>query len=177
MRIINYIAEQVNSIVQTHGTRDVVELCEALDIVLCYSPMGSAESGCKGFFAIFYGENCITINNRLPEQVARVVTAHELGHAVLHQNYAEGDTLSDFLLFDPGSGLEREANIFAAGLLISDEDLMPLIEDGYSYFDIAGMLNVPQELLSYRFELLRESGYHGAIPPVPAKSNFMKRAF
>ncbi len=177
MRIINYIDDQVKSLVKTHGTRDVVELCEALDIVLCYSPMGSAESGCKGFFAVFYGENCITINNRLSEQVARVVTAHELGHAVLHQKYAEGDTLSDFLLFDPASGLEREANIFAAGLLITDEELMPLIEDGYSYYDIAGILNIPQELLSYRFEMLRESGYSGAVPPATAKSNFLKKAF
>ncbi len=177
MKLLNLIAAKAEELAEHHGTRDAVELCEALDIVLCYSPMGSAESGCKGFFAVFYGESCITVNNRLSEHIMKVVMAHELGHAVLHQKEAEGTTISDFALFDPVSLLEKEANIFAAQLLIPDDDIIPLLQDGYSYFEIAGMLEVPQELLSYRFDILRESGYADVIPPIPAKSTFLKKAF
>ncbi len=177
MKLVKIIAAKAEELAKRYDTRDVVELCEALDIVLCYSPMGSAEGGCKGFFAVFYGENCITVNNRLSENIARVVTAHELGHAVLHQKEAQDATLSDFTLFDATSILEREANIFAAQLLIPDEEIIPLLTEGYSYFEIAGMLQLPTELLSYRFDILRESGYADAIPPIPSKSTFLKKAF
>ncbi len=175
MKRIRFISQTVERLINKSGTRDATAICNDLDIILCYNPMGSAESGCKGFFAVFYGESCITVNNRLSDKVARLILAHELGHAVLHRDEAVKSTLTDFASFDPTNVLEREANLFAAELLINDEEIMHLIEMGYDQPEIAATLEVTPELVAYKFELLYDKRMIDIMPPIPAKSTFFTR--
>ncbi len=175
MKRISLIAKTAKELIERYNTRSAVDLCEELGIILCHSPMGSAESGCKGFFAVFYDESCITINNRLSARVEKMVLAHELGHAVLHRDKAVDTTLADFSIFDPKNILEREANIFAAALLIDDKEILHLIECGYDQLEIAATLEVTPELVSYKFEVLHDDGAVDFLPPIPAKSSFFTR--
>ncbi len=175
MKRISIIASTVDELIKRCGTRDATAICNELDIILCYNPMGSAESGCKGFFAVFYGESCITINNRLPDKPARLILAHELGHAVLHREHAINSTLADFSAFDPTNILEREANLFAAELLVEDDEILHLINLGYDQPEIAATLEVTPELVAYKFELLYDKGCVDFLPPIPAKSTFFTR--
>lgn len=76
---------------------------------------------------------CIYINSEIEDDVfLRVVMAHELGHAVLHMKdnctFMKGHTL---LLT---SKTEKQANIFAARLLITEElihDLKDIPENNF----------------------------------------------
>ncbi len=175
MKKITFIAAAVSELVSRHGTADPLMLCEQLEVIVDYSPMGSAEGGCKGFFAIFFDMPCITINNRLPQNVSDIVLAHELGHAVLHRDYALGNTLADFTLFKTANTTEREANLFAAELLIADDDIMALVQQGENQIAIAQILELPQEMIAYKFELLLAKGVINFTPPIPAKSSFLTR--
>ena len=66
--------------------------------------MGTSPKACKGFFLVNARCKIITINSDLPEEIRRIILAHELGHLVLQH----------------GGGLqaeEREADVFASYLL------------------------------------------------------------
>ncbi len=175
MKRIMLIANTVQDIIAQHGDGDLSLLCEQLEVILNYSPMGSAEGGCKGFFAVFFEQPCITVNNRLPQRTAEVVLAHEIGHAVLHREYAIDNTLADFTLFKTSNILEREANLFAAELLISDDEIMELVYQGLDQLTIANVLELPFEMVAYKFELLLAKGVVNFAPPIPAKSTFLAR--
>ncbi len=170
-----YIVQLAKQLYETYETRDPLLLCECLDIIVCHSPMGSAEEGCKGFFAVFYGEKCITLNNRLPEDILRFVAAHELGHAVLHSEHAQMATLSDFTVFTQGSTLESEANMFAAELLLDDHEVLEVLQDTGDAYEAAKVLFVPFELLCYKLNIMRTKGYTDIKAPVAANSTFFSR--
>ena len=90
----------------------------------------------------------VFINNRLSDEVKKFVLAHELGHAVLHTKnncfYLKHNT------FVKTNYFEVEANIFAAELLINNEELEICIENGYTIEQIASYFQVPKELVEYK---------------------------
>ena len=91
---------------------------------------------------------CIFLNESLPEHEKRLVMAHELGHAVLHRKencyFIRHKTL--FL----SDRIEREANRFAAELLIPDSLIYQY--EGYSARQIAYAEGLNEELLRLKFE-------------------------
>ena len=44
--------------------------------------MGMSPKACKGFFLVNARCKVITINSDLPEEIRRIILAHELGHAL-----------------------------------------------------------------------------------------------
>lgn len=80
----------------------------------------------------------IALNQRLDEHDARFTAAHELGHALLHEG-VNVLFLNAYTEYSTGT-LEREANVFAAFLLITDEE----VEDSKN-------LSVPQIMEMYGF--------------------------
>ena len=102
----------------------------------------------RGLTAVRSGVRIIAVNRYLPSSWKRTVAAHELGHAILH------DALHYYFLVDetffPTGRYEREANEFAAELLIPD---VPIDGDeqhegmmGY----LADSLDVPTELFRFK---------------------------
>lgn len=63
----------------------------------------------------------IYINSDLEDNSAKVVMAHELGHAILHVKENGAFMSSKTLLLT--SKIEQQANLFAANLLITDDML------------------------------------------------------
>lgn len=170
----DYICREVKRLKKKYCETDPFKLCNAMGIVLLYTPMGNYPSACKGFFLVQSRIRSITINSDLPESIQRIIVTHELGHAVLHTKATGVNTFHDFELFDNTSTMEYEANIFAADFLLDDEDVLARLNEDISFFGAAALLRVPPELLDFKFRLMKRNGYKLIDPPLMANGNFLK---
>ena len=99
-----YVYQKTEKLVRKYGTRDPFELLDAMHVqVRFYFDLHST----KG-----------------PKEEQRIVAAHELGHIVLHAEALRNSPLFDTAVYDKRSGTEYEANLFAADLLLRDDDVV-----------------------------------------------------
>ncbi|MGE4484014.1 MAG: ImmA/IrrE family metallo-endopeptidase [Oscillospiraceae bacterium] len=171
---IEDISRAAERTVAVYKEDDPFRLQSAMGILLLRTPMGTADTSCKGFYMTQSRKQIITINSDLPEPLQRVVLAHELGHGVLHRGARGMRAFHEFSLFDETSKMEYEANLFAAELLLRDEDVLALLNDDISFFGAAGALSVPPELLDFKFRVMKRKGCKVTDPPLMAKSCFLK---
>lgn len=164
------IRRKVNRIANKYGTTDPEQLCAELGVNLIKEPLGTDEDSIKGMMIVCSRIKNIMVNCDLPEVIVEFLIAHELGHAVLHPCHSTQFT--DFGFFDDVSGKEKEANLFAAELLMHDSDEL-YKEMKYSeltLFQIAASHNVPYELLAYKLEIMKEQGYD--VPELPYEPDY-----
>ena len=173
MTDINCICKKVKSIIDKYDETDPFKLCDEMGIIVLSAPMGMGESACKGFFLSQSRIGSITVNSDLSPDFRRVICAHELGHAVLHKN-AAGSGFHDFSLLDSGGRLEYEANVFAAELLMSDEEVLSVIDEEKSVFSAAARLYVPAQMLDFKLRIMKSKGCSGFKVPLNSQSNFLK---
>ena len=155
------------------GDADPFALCSLLGIPVCFSPMGKGKDSIKGFFVKSNRIKVITVNSDLPYMIQRIITAHELGHAMLHADSGM-HAFHELALFDESSRCEKEANLFASELLISDDDFFEATDDGQAFCQAASYLNVPPELLDFKAKLMKEKGYALCNSPITANNKFLK---
>ena len=102
-------------LIRKYNTQNPFKLAEALNIEYIIGSMGK----CSGCYLYLKRHRCIFINEDLSDSDMLFVMAHELGHAILHRAencyFIRNKTLLSTECF------EKEANIFAAELLIPDE--------------------------------------------------------
>ena len=173
--IVNFgiIIGKVREIRDNYAESDPGRLCRDLGIILEYEPMGAAKLACKGFFFRKLGVSVITVNSELTDAFRRIITAHELGHAVLHAEINENGFL-DYGYFDETSDCEKEANFFAAELLISDKDILEISEEYPAYSDISAQLYVPPQLVDLKLQIMEYKGYDLRAPK-ETTANFMRK--
>lgn len=155
------------------GETDPFALCSLLGIPVCFSAMGSRTDAIKGFFIKSNRIKVITVNSDLPYMIQRIIAAHELGHAMLHADSGI-HAFHELALFDESSRCEKEANLFASELLISDDDFFGALDDGQAFCQAASSLNVPPELLDFKARLMKEKGYALGDSPITANNKFLK---
>ena len=171
MTNINPITQAVCKLVNKHGTRDPFEICFCLDINIHRMELGPA---LKAYYFCHSRIKNIVINADSSDVIQRVLCAHELGHAVLHGKLAALRGFHELSMYDAVSRTEYEANLFAAELLIEDEELFSLLKtDGVSFYDVAKELYVPPELLDFKFKALESNGVPVKVPHI-ARSDFLK---
>lgn len=126
------------------GSRDPVTIANHAGIRIAIVPLGEI----SGNYMLIKRKGWIFVNDSIPEDspMFKVIVAHELGHAFLHRKencaFIKNKTLLSC------SGIEREANRFAATLLITDELLEEYQNCTESQFcDCTGY---PKELLELR---------------------------
>ena len=123
-------------LILTHNTRNPFRLAESLG---CYVRYISTKKQ-KGFCTNILNNYFIYINENLSPQMQRMTCAHELGHILLHRDRLARDEQGRFQkivemeLFDITSETEYEANLFAANLLIDEEELMRILYSGSELF-------------------------------------------
>ena len=165
------ISEKIEALIRKYETRNPFELCDNLNIRIRYKDLGTSM---KAFY--FYQSRIknIVLNTRSGRIVQKILCAHELGHALLHGELAAMRGFQELEMFDMTSHTEYEANLFAAELLIDDNELLELLNDSEkSFFGVAKELYVPAELLDFKFRILKNKGYHIEAPYI-AQSDFLK---
>ena len=110
------------------GTRDPIAIAKFADIGIAIMPLGDV----AGYYMLLKRN--------------RVVIAHELGHALLHRKENCAFLQNHTLLLT--SGIEREANQFAAELLISDDMLQNY--SGHTSDQFCSCTGYPKELLKLK---------------------------
>ena len=171
MNTIEYIAKRVATLTKKHGSRDPFELCDALGINIRYMQLKNV----KGFYFYQSRIRTVVLNAELDEESAKILCAHELGHACLHSEMLLNmRTLHEYEPYNVKNVAEYEANVFAAELLIPDESIKELLaSDGKSFYALAKELSVPAEFIDFKLRVMRSKGYDIDVPYL-AQSNFLK---
>ena len=170
---IDMISETVQKICKKYDETDPYRLAKAMNIMIRFDPMCYYEGCCKGFYMVHCRMKHITINGDLPEELQRIVLAHEIGHAVLHPKDAAIAAFHEITMFDDTDIKEYEANIFAAEMLLKDEDVLEALNGDMFFFQAARALYVPAELLDFKFRVMKRKGYKLDAPFV-ANGDFLK---
>ncbi|HJB08025.1 MAG TPA: ImmA/IrrE family metallo-endopeptidase [Candidatus Enterocloster faecavium] len=127
------------------GTRDPVSIARQLNIGIAIVPLGEI----AGNYKLLKRKRWIFVNEDIADSpLFRVVVAHELGHAVLHRKENCAFIKNRTLLLT--SGIEREANQFAAHLLITDDMLKEFA--GYTEDQFCDCTGYPKELIELRLK-------------------------
>ena len=108
------IKKIVLNLIKKYNTQDPFELAELLNIEYIIGSMGK----CNGCYLYLKRHRCIFINDNLSDSEMSLVMAHELGHAILHRT--ENCYFIRNKTFLSTARIEKEANAFAAELLIPD---------------------------------------------------------
>lgn len=166
------IVNAVEKLKRRYHESDPFRLCNAMGIRLDYVSLGYGLDAIKGFFLEFHRIKSITINADLPYSMQKIILAHELGHAALHRKN-EIHAFHDLAVFDQSSILEKEANLFAAELLLDDKDVIQRLSDGLTFFQTATDLDVPMEILDFKFRVMKWKGYDLKESPITATSKFL----
>lgn len=157
-----YVYQKVGKLVRRHGTRDPFELLDAMHVqVRFYYDLTHT----KGFTRYFLRQYFVGINGNLRESEQRIVAAHELGHIVLHAQELRTAPLFDTAVYDKRSNTEYEANLFAADLLLTDEDVMEAAAAADT--DLGGLclaLDAAPGLMNFKLRSMRK---RGIVIPLP----------
>ncbi len=161
------IVETAQRVLEEYGGRSVIETAENTGARVWFRPLG----GLKGFYIRENGESYIVLNEELDDVMKKVVCAHELGHDVLHRELSEGG-MRESTLFLESNRTELEANLFAASLLISDEDMLEAVSDGADIESAARTLCLPREMVKYKLTAMNAMGHSFAVGDV--RNDFLK---
>ncbi len=116
------IKKIVSRYVNLYKTNNPFELADFLNIEVQKGELGDL----FGCYMYLKKHRCIFLNHNLNYEDCKTVMAHELGHAILHIKtnccFMKNKTLLTT------SKIERQANMFAAELLISDNLVQELVD-------------------------------------------------
>ena len=163
-------AEQVRAEnYQTTPPVDVYEIAEnnGLDIIETIFP--PEQDDISGFVTTTDGKGKLYVNLNEHPNRRRFTVAHELGHWRLHKEELKNNPERS-ILFRIAIGqlnkdpIEKEANIFAANLLVPME-LLKKAKKGKTHQELAELFGVSTEVIGYRLKLLeREPDVQEANP-------------
>ena len=145
------------------------EILKERGILTLFQDMGKRPDSCKGFYLHQDRIGCVTINSALGVDMQRIIAAHELGHALLHKTAAQ-----DFCVFDDASRLEYEANLFAAELLLGDDETLGALREENDFCSVAAALYVPPQLLAFKLRSLNRRGLLPSDASLYARSDFLR---
>ena len=169
----DYVYQQAMYYRKTAHTSDPFELLDSMGVEVWFSDRYSA-TGLRGYCTLIGEAAYVVINSKQPEEEQRIVAAHEAGHLILHTDYLMGNVLADLDVYDTTSRMEREANLFAADFLLSDEDVLERVREGESdFYHMARELCVPSDFLAFKLYSMGNRGYRFRIP-VELNSRFLK---
>ena len=157
-----YIFLQVEKLKKKYRTSDPFTILEAMNVQIWDTPQSCK---LKGFCFLANQTFYVSIHPDLPEEMRRIVAAHELGHIILHKSQLKMAMMTDYNLNNYQKDTEYEANLFAADLLISDEEVRKeLLEADGAYYAMCSRLNITPTMMSYKLFSMDDRGYDYPLP-------------
>lgn len=143
------IKSLVTKLIKRYNTNDPYEIASYLNFYVYNFNFKNRET--KGMFVRDRENSFIFVSRDLDPSEKKVAVAHELGHGLCHGK-ANFYYIRDFTFFAVDK-YELEANIFAAELLIKDEDILSLANelDGCTFDYVSSVLCVPRPLVELKF--------------------------
>ncbi|MBR3357965.1 MAG: ImmA/IrrE family metallo-endopeptidase [Solobacterium sp.] len=152
------------SLVRRYGTRDPFQIARMCGVHVRYINTKKQ----KGFCKIILNNPFIFLSQNMSEEMQKMTCAHELGHLFLHRSLLTANSfLLEYELFDIRNTTELEANIFAADLLIDEEELKELLDAGSDMVTIASSLDINVNLLMIKLIEMQKRGIVLTIPFTP----------
>ena len=150
------ITKRSKRLIRMCGTRDPFVIASKLGIEIIFA---DGLKRLKGMYRVIKRNRFVFLNPSNTEAMNKIVCAHELGHDQLHREFAKNEPIQEFMLYDMSSRREYEANIFAAELLLDDDEILDLIEKGYDSLQIAKATETDINLVALKVDSLIRKGY------------------
>lgn len=165
------IYESAEKYIKRFGTRDPFTIADGLGIVVLFR---NDFTKLKGLYRVIQRNRFILLNGNLPEQVQTLVCAHELGHDAHHRNLADDSPFHEYVLYSMNTRPEYEANLFAASLLLPDNEVQEYACEGFDVVQIAAMMNTDINLMLIKMGDMNSRGYSFNTVYTP-RSDFLGR--
>jgi Zn-dependent peptidase ImmA (M78 family) len=133
------IKDVVAQLIKKHKTNDPFEIASRINILIITEALGET----LGYFNTYKRIPMIHLNETLSDYRRIFVCAHELGHRMLHPK-VNTSFLRKHTLYQIGR-IEREANEFAAELLLPDDVIREFESNGMTIREAATTYGVPIE--------------------------------
>ena len=163
---------EARKLIEQYGRISPEELAENLGINVW--PRNFARQ--KGVYTIILGEKYVFIKDDLSEEMRNIVLLHEIGHDRLHAGVlAEKGILTEKAdLFDNKNDImEHEANVFAAEMLLDDDEILELVYQGFDVRQVASGLNADENLVALKIAELNKRGF--AFKEQEYENRFLKK--
>ena len=148
------IIARADRLVRRAGSRDPDRLAEEAGILVRPAPFVKQ----KGVYKIIERNRFVFLKEDLDPVMRNIVLLHEIGHDVLHRR--EVSQFREFNLFDMKENrMEYEANLFAAQIMLPDEEILEYIYLGYDAQQIARIMNSDINLVALKGSDLIRRGY------------------
>jgi len=166
--MIDDVIYRANKLIQQCDTRDPFRIAREIGVKVEYDDLGNL----KGMYNVIKRNRFAVINNRLNEYLQKLVCAHELGHDQFHRPLAMDTWLQEFMIYNMKTRPEYEANIFAAELLLPDDDILELIEMDCDFDQIARAMYSDINLVGIKIGALIKKGH--PLRGYEFRDNFLK---
>lgn len=167
---IDYIRNEAYKLINKYHTRNPFELADETGVQVVFMDIGAM----KGMYSLIKRNRFIVLSDALDEYEQMLVCAHELGHDRLHREFAKDASLREFMLYDMSSRPEYEANIFAAEIMLPDENIVKLSKRGYDAEQIARALYTDTNLVALKLSSMTQRGYSFTDTYYSYRANFLK---
>ncbi len=152
-----------------YGTRDPLEIFRQRRA----SVKSALPEGLRGMICFMGGTTFVAVDPTLTESVMRMTFAHLLGHAMLHRKQIMAGRTFEEPPELPEGIPEREADLFAAELLIRDEDILKLKAEGMNECQTISSFGALRELVPHKLFSMRSRGI--SICDDVCRADFLKR--
>ena len=165
------IIDAVDKMIKRAGSRNPEDICETYHIEIMEANL---QRRLKAYYFYQSRIHNIVIDENIVDIFRRILIAHELGHFSLHKEIAmmRGFQEMEVLEARDTEPMETEANLFAAELLLPDNEVIDCLREN-TFFETAKILNVPHALLDFKFSMLQSKDYQLASIGVK-KADFLK---
>ena len=146
-----------NKVFRTYENRRPERIAKEMGILIIPAPFKKQ----KGAYKVIERQPIIFINDSLHPVVREIVFGHELGHLLLHREEAiQAGGFQEFNLFDMRENrMEYEANLFAAQLMLPDDEIKEYIYRGFDVQQIARAMRSDINLVAIKVAELNRQGY------------------
>ncbi|MBA5715608.1 ImmA/IrrE family metallo-endopeptidase [Bacillus subtilis] len=153
------IKHKAQEIIKKFTYNDPYVICSALNIPILESDLGQK---INGFLQYYEEENQYIIQIAKNRTHKKFIVAHELGHYFLHKQLNTFKMLNCSITLE--EKLERQADIFAAELIITDrmiyDELLHIKH--LSTIQLASHFNIPPSIMNLKLEQMKFFPLHNS---------------